>query len=331
MKNKMNLLCLLFVFLLSTTVLGQGFLDRVAKKASQKVEQKAEERAERKMDEKIDESFDKMEESMEGREEETEASSETKEARDRKRMNSLMKKMGVSSEPVPIADKYHFSSKMSMHFKNLESNGKVIDEGDVVTYLSPGEKNFAYEFTSGSPSGREGPKKGVFIMDYANGATIILSDENGKKTGVVYGIKFFDEAMEDDDDGYVEEYEEDVDYMNPQYKKTGRTKNIAGYKCEEYAFDNEEEKGSFWVTKDAEWKTNDTFSAIFRAGLYSHGVYNGMLMESESTDKGTGEKNMMQVTELNDKASVNFTPGDYELTNLGSMNFNQAEESELED
>ncbi len=137
--------------------------------------------------------------------------------------------------------------------------------------------------------------------------------------------------MEDDDDGYVEEYEEDVDYMNPQYKKTGRTKNIAGYKCEEYAFDNEEEKGSFWVTKDAEWKTNDTFSAIFRAGLYSHGVYNGMLMESESTDKGTGEKNMMQVTELNDKASVNFTPGDYELTNLGSMNFNQAEESELED
>jgi len=187
MKNKINLFCLLLFFLFSTTVSGQGFLDRVAKKASEKVEQKAEDRAEKKMDEKIDEGFDEMENSLENKEDEAEAetSSGTKEARDQKRMNALMKKMGVSSEPVPIADKYHFSSKMNMHYKNLESNGTVKDEGDVVTYLSPGEKNFAYEFTYGSPSEREGPKKGVFIMDYANGATIILSEEDGKKTGVV--------------------------------------------------------------------------------------------------------------------------------------------------
>jgi hypothetical protein len=222
MKNKLHLLCLLLVFSFSTTVLSQGFLDRVAKKASQKAAQKAEERAEKKMDEKIDESLDEIEDSLANQEDGAKASSETKEARDRKRMNAMMKKMGVSSEPVPIADKYHFSSKMNMHFKNLKSNGKVRDEGDVITYLSPGEKNFAYEFTSGNPSGREGPEKGVFIMDYANGATVILSDENGKKTGVVYGLKLYEEGMEDDDDGYVDEYEEDVeeyeddgDYMNP--------------------------------------------------------------------------------------------------------------------
>lgn len=326
MKNRMNLFCLLLVFLFSTTLSGQGFLERVAKKASEKVEQKAEERAEQKMDEKIDEGFDKMEDSLESQEDESDAETSTgnSEARSQKRMNALMKKMGVSSEPVPIADKYHFSSKMNLHFKNLESNGKVKDEGDVVTYLSPGEKNFAYEFSSGSPSDREGPKKGIFIMDYVNGATIILSDEDGEKTGVVYGIKFFDDAIQDDDDEYVEE---DVDYVNPQYKKTGRTKTIAGYKCEEYAFDTEEEKGSFWVTDEAEWDANDTFSAIFKAGLYSHGVYKGMLMESESTDKETGETGMMQVTELNDKVSVDFNPGDYELTNLGSMDFNKMEEA----
>jgi ABC-type nitrate/sulfonate/bicarbonate transport system substrate-binding protein len=117
MKNIMNLFCLLLFFLFSTTVLGQGFLDRVAKKASEKIEQKAEERAEKKMDEKIDESLDKMEESMEG--EEVDTASGNNEARDQKRMNALMKKMGVSSEPVPVADKYHFSSKMRMHFKIL--------------------------------------------------------------------------------------------------------------------------------------------------------------------------------------------------------------------
>ncbi|MFW6350806.1 MAG: DUF4412 domain-containing protein [Bacteroidota bacterium] len=330
MKNYLSLTGLLLVFLFSTTVSGQGFLDRVAKKASEKVEQKAEERAEKKMDEKIDESFDNLEESMEGSEKEAGSSSGNRENKDQKRMSALMKKMGVSSEPVSIEDKYHFSSKMSMHYKNMKSNGKVKDEGDVVTYLSSGKKNFAYEFTSGKPSGHKGPSKGIFIMDYTNDATIILTDENGEKTGVVYGIKLFDEAMTNEDDEYVEDYEDDEAFSNLDSKKTGRTKNIAGYKCEEYAFETEDEKGSFWVAKDAEWKTNDTFSAIFRTGLYSHGVFKGMLMESESTDKETGEKSMMQVTELNDKVSVEFVPEDYELTNLGSMDFNKGAEGEAE-
>jgi len=328
MKNIVNFSILLFLLMLPIKLSSQGFLERVAKKASDKIEQKAEERAEKKIDEKIDEGLDSIESSMEDEEEkEKEISSESRSDR---RMSALMKKMGVSGEPVPVADQYEFSSKMSMHFKNLDSQGNVQDEGDVVTYLSPEEKNFAYEFISGSPSNREGPQKGVFIMDYANGATIILSDEDGEKTGVVYGLKFFDEAIEDDDDLYEDEAGDDMDFENPNYKKTGRAKTIAGYKCEEYVFDNEEEMGSFWVTKEADWKARDTFSTIFRAGLYSHGIYKGMLMESESTDKETGEKSMMQVTEFDDDVSVHFKPGHYELTNLGSVDFNKMERSEEE-
>ncbi|WP_010663299.1 hypothetical protein [Marinilabilia salmonicolor] len=323
MENKMNFTVLLLLLMLPITVTGQGFLERVARKASEKVEQKAEEKADQKLDEKIDEGFNSLEESVDNGEEEAAAPGEE---RSRKKMSALMEKMGVSSEPVPISDSYHFSSKMNMHYKNMDNRGQVTDEGDVVTYLSPGEKNFAYEFISGNPSHREGPQKGIFIMDYANGATIILSDDNGEKTGVVYGIKFFDEAIEDDSETYEEETE-DSDLYDSRYKKTGRTKMIAGCKCEEYAFDTEVDKGSFWVTKEAEWKANDTFSSIFKAGLYSHGIYNGMIMESESLDKETGETNMMQVTELNDAASIRFVPGDYQLTNLGSVNFNNKDES----
>lgn len=323
MKNIVNFSILLFLFMLPIKLSGQGFLERVARKATEKVEQKAEQKADEKLDEKIDEGFESLEESADHEKEERSASEEE---RSRKRMSSLMEKMGVSSEPVPISESYHFSSKMTMHYKNMDSQGQVTDEGDVVTYLDPGEKNFAYEFVSGNQSGREGPQKGVFIMDYSNGATIILSDDNGEKTGVVYGIKFFDDAIEDDSEAYEEE-SEDAEFYDPRYKKTGRTKTISGYKCEEYAYNTEEEKGSFWVTKEAEWKANDTFSAIFKAGLYSHGIYNGMMMESESIDKETGEKNMMQVTELDDAASIRFVPGDYQLTNLGSVNFNNMDES----
>lgn len=319
----MKFYCTAFIFLMffsvSSMTFSQGFLERVAKKAAERAEKKSEERAEKKMDEKIDEGLDKAEDSLEGSRGEQSPG----------RMEEMLKKMGVSSEPAPIADKYEFSSKMTMVFQNYGRNGKIKDEGEVVTYISPGQRNFAYEFLSGRPDDRRGPSKGVFIMDYENGSTIILSEEGGEKTGVVYGIKFFDQAVEGDDAEYTEEYEEeqDINYMNPEFKKTGRTKTILGYKCEEYAFDNEETEGSVWITEKLDWKSEDTFSAIFKSALTARGVYNGMMMESESKDKSSGEVNKMKITEIDDKANKVFSPGDYQIVNMGSMNFNQGEET----
>lgn len=326
MKRLMQLFCLLVFVSFSMTISAQGFLDRVTKKASEKVEEKAEERAERKLDEKIDEGFDQAEEALESEKEEQTQSKTSVEERNQRRLGAMMKKMGVSSEPVPIADKYTFSSRMKMRYQNLDGDGKMRDEGEVVTYISPGEKNFAYEFLSGTPEDVRGrPSKGIFIMDYANQATIILSDEDGEKTGVVYGLQLFgnDEMTEEGEEEYVDEYEEDVEFLREDVRKTGRTKNILGYKCEEYAFSTEEDEGNFWVTKDVKWKSEDAFGTIFRSAMYSHGIFNGFLMESESRDKETGEISRMQVTEIDEKTNVAFTPGDYQLTNLGSINFGE--------
>ncbi|MGM0377818.1 MAG: DUF4412 domain-containing protein [Bacteroidota bacterium] len=337
MKKTIQLLCVSVFLLFSVPLSAQGFLDRVAKKASEKVEKKAEERAERKMDEKIDEGFDKAEEALESEKEEQGQSKASAEERNQRRLGTMMKKMGVSSEPVSIADQYTFSSRMKMRYQNMDSDGKMKDEGEVVTYISPGDKNFAYEFISGTQEKVRGrSSKGTFIMDYANQATIILSDEDGEKTGVVYGLKSFsdDSAADEDDymDDYVDDYEEDVEYLNENVRKTGRTKRILGYKCEEYEFSSEEDEGNFWVTRDVKWKSRDTFGTIFRSAMYSHGIFNGFLMESESRDKETGEISRMQVTEIDEKTNMAFTPGDYELTNLGSIQFGEemAEEEPFE-
>ncbi|PWE01224.1 DUF4412 domain-containing protein [Marinilabilia rubra] len=318
--------CLLLMFLsFSISSFSQGFLERVAKKASEKIEKKAEKKAEEKMDEKIDEGFDEAEESLEGRKEQEPESNKRQSS---KRMEEMMKKMGVSSEPAPVADQYEFSSKMRMEFQNYDEKGKLKDEGEVVTFISPGEKNFAYEFLSGTPDNSRGPAKGIFIMDYENGSTIILSEEDGEKSGVVYGIKFFDEAVQDDDPEYTEEYEEkqDINYTSPGFKKTGRTKDILGYKCNEYAFDDEESEGTVWITEKIDWKAKDTFSTIFKSAMTARGIYNGMMLESESKDKSSGEVNKMQVTEIDDNANKVFSPGEYQLVNMGSMNFRQGEE-----
>lgn len=309
----------------SVSSFSQGFLERVAKKASEKVEKKAEEKAEEKMDEKIDEGFDEAEKSLEGKRDKETNPDKGKKSN---RMEEMMKKMGVSSEPAPIADKYEFRSKMKMEFQNYNKNGKLKEEGEVVTFISPGEKNFAYEFLSGTPDSNRGPSKGVFIMDYENGSTIILADEDGEKNGIVYGIKFFDQNIEEDDPEYADEYEEnqDITYMNPELKKTGKTKTILGYKCEEYAFEDEESVGAVWITEKNDWNAKDTFSTIFKSAVTATGVYNGMMMESESRDKSSGEINKMQVTEIDNNANKVFSPGDYQIVNMGSMNFNQGEE-----
>ena len=323
MKRSIYLCCLLVFLSFSMTISAQGFLDRVAKKASEKVEEKAEERAEQKLDEKIDESFDKAEGALEKKDEGQEPPKTSVEERNQRRLGAMMKKMGVSSEPVPIAERYTFSSRMKMRYQNLDNKGQMQDEGEVVTYISPGEKNFAYEFTSGTPENADGrPAKGMFIMDYANKATIILSEENGEKTGVIYGLKLFgNEEMTTEEDDYVGEYEEDVEFFREDIRKTGRTKRILGYRCEEYEFTSEEDEGNFWVTKDVNWKSEDAFGTIFRSAMYSRGIFNGFLMASESRDKETGEINRMEVTEIDEKNNVTFTPGDYQLTNLGSISF----------
>lgn len=326
MKTAFRISLFLMLLLYTTNGFSQGLLDRVARKAARKAEQKVEDRIEKKVEEGIDKSLDQIEDSIFYDEEEPEDGSvASMEARERKRTNEILKKMGVSSEPVPIAEKYHFSSKMCIHYQTIDDAGNVKDEGEVITYISPGEKTFAYEFVSGNFQRDEIPSKGIFIMDYLNRATIILSDENGEKSGLVYGSNFLDDSMIDDKDDFSAENEEDLDYINPYYTKTGRTKKIHGYRCDEYAFDNVEGEGSFWVTEQFDWDARDTFSAIFSSGFYFHGNAGGVLMEITTKDKNTGEQNLMKVTELNQDASVSFVPGEYQLTNFGAVNIDDDE------
>ncbi|MGQ1890735.1 hypothetical protein ACT29H_09860 [Thermophagus sp. OGC60D27] len=302
---------------------SQGLLDRITKKAKEKAEQKAEDRAEEKLDEQIDKGLDKAEEALEGNDVNTE-DSQSEENKELNRISSMMKSMGVSSEPVSVADSYGFSSKMKIHYSSLNKQGKVKDEGDVVTYISPGEKNFAYEFISDEPDQDKGNTKGMFIMDFTNNATIVLMEEDGRKTGVIYGIRSIENVFK----GVADEMDEnnDGENMDLRPKKTGRTKNILGHKCEEYTYETEKQKGAFWIAKSVKWISEDTYFSIFKAKLYSEGIFEGTLMESESHDKEKGTVSKMLVTELEENANVRFELGEYELTNIGSVQFGESKD-----
>jgi hypothetical protein len=169
------------------------------------------------------------------------------------------------------------------------------------------------------------PGQGMFILDSENGAMIILSEENGEKTGIVYGIGNFFEQMG------ASYQEEEIDMsdtpetylMNPNVNKTGRTKTIAGFKCEEYTYKDEESESEIWITKDMKMNTQDFFSTLFKTSLYSQGIGWGYLMETTSVDKNTGEKSIMKVTKVDKNSNVRFDLSAYQMTNLGSFNIPQ--------
>ena len=235
-----------------------------------------------KADEQIDKSLDKV------FEDDSASGNKSDGTNDQQRMSNIMKGLGMSGEPVPVADSYHFQSKIQMHIENYDDKGKLDNEGEFITWVSPSMKNFAYEFVSGN-IGRDG--NGLIIMDVENNAMIILSEEDSKKTGIVYGFNPDAFASWSDSLADYEDYEPSNVNLNPYLEKTGRTKTISGYSCDEYHYNNPEEdtEANFWLSKEADISTKDLFSSIFKSASYSKrhalGIHHGIGIVEQKTPR----------------------------------------------
>lgn len=307
-----------FCFLLSYPADAQKMLERIANKAKEKAGNVLERKTEEKVDEKIDQTFDKAEEAVSKK---TEDSTSGKSAENQQqRMQGVLKGLGMSGEPVPVADSYTFPVKIQMHLESWNGQGKKESDGDFITYLSPGDANFAYEAISGDV-GQKG--KGIFILDFKNKASIMLSEEEGKKTGVVFGLSsLLNGELPKEETQPADGSATTSPLLNPHLTKTGRSKKILGYHCEEYHYDNPEEnsEGNFWITNELEVKTGDFMGTLFKTASFSSGIGWGYLMESEAIDKKTKERSLMQVTDINTKINKNFNLKQYQITNMGSVN-----------
>jgi hypothetical protein len=234
-------------------------------------------------------------------------------------------KNGVSSEPVKFEDRYDFTSSVTMEFKTINKNGKEESDGNMITFFNPDEKYTAYEFINTDPKDQNDGKAGIFILDYKNKATIILSADN-ENSGIAYGMDedFTDDRLNSEIENSTPVKDEETGTENPLLKKTGRTKTIAGYKCEEYRYDDKNITSRLWITKDFHWSNRDMLQKAFSGSVYSHEVPDGFLMESETKDKSTGKKMIFRVTEVNKDKTISFNMADYEITNIGKMSLPEA-------
>lgn len=210
---------------------------------------------------------------------------------------SLMSAMGMSTE-VNAKEMYEFDTYMKMRIENREQDGSV-DEMIYDTYNSRESMSYAMVFNDNNGMS-------TIIFDTDNNLMLTLSESGDEKTG--FAITFDADSLEEEMQTDAEDYDK-VAEDNPYNKyRTGKTKTIIGYKCEEYLMEDDSIETHIWVTDELNRQLQkDVIKNSVFGGLFLYADYmNGMVMEYDIKDKSTDERILMTVTDLdlNHKHSI---------------------------
>ncbi|MCK4922388.1 MAG: DUF4412 domain-containing protein [Bacteroidales bacterium] len=229
------------------------------------------------------------------------------------RANAMMKAMGINTTSVDVKENYNYSGNILMTVQSWDDEGKPEDEIQYKTFMTKDNSGFAMEF------GDEGEEESTMIFDYKDEKMIILSDDGDTKSGMVTAYSGLAEQMSDAEED--SEYNDNTDYSSyrQNLKKTGKSKKIAGYKCDEYIYDDEESHIVMWMTDQlpADLMAN-MFNANVMAGS-SMGFYGGFTMEMDQQSKNSKDRTYMLVNEVNENQSTSISTKGYELMSISGM------------
>jgi len=206
-----------------------------------------------------------------------------------------------------LKSEYKFNNDVLVEIQNYKKSGEK--DGDLVNhrmYFSE-DKYYGGEFKD--PEAKKQTKT-VTIMEFEKNIMIMLSEEENKKTGF---------AMKQDYSKSTANTNSD----STSYKitKTGKTKVILGYLCEEYLITNDKnaDKSEVWITSKVALDILSSFKMMSssrsnNAKKYDMNNYpKGFMMESTHY-RADGEKTIWKVVEVNLNKTTVFKPADYEFS-----------------
>src|SRR5690606_23769290 len=104
-------------------------------------------------------------------------------------------------------------------------------------------------------------------------------------------------------------------------KSTGKTKTISGYECTQYEIEDDENKGTAWITKDLGVTLASLFGGSKTGANANPALVTGMPLEAKGTNTKTGEKYSLNV--VVEKSTVTDDvfklPGDYMVMDISQM------------
>jgi len=224
------------------------------------------------------------------------------------------------SEKVPYEPSYDFDSYVQMEVRDFNKNGKETDYILYDSYVTKDAVDYAMVYT-------DKKDQTTIIFDSDNSAVLILTDSDGEKMGIASEVD--PESMKEE----MEEAREENNILATEPVKTGKSKEILGYKCDEYLIDNEEIEAHMWVCEDLGKQIRKemldqrhTFGTVFLHAAYAK----GMVMEYEQIMKENGERTVMQVTDIDLKRSHTISTREYPVMGIKQKKEESEEESEEE-
>ena len=190
---------------------------------------------------------------------------------------------------------------------------------DLLMYFSGNSPSVGMETKSfTNKDGETAPIASSMVMDGENKCFIILTNMGATKMGMISAIPDEKTAPKQPDG------KTDHKFKPSDLKKTGNTRVIAGYKCDEYVYTDSENKstGKLYFTKDVNLKIDKRgWSRTGMEAYYGNSEFEGgIILGSEAYDEKGKLTMKSEAKEINPNFSHNISVKGYALR---QMNFNQ--------
>lgn len=212
-------------------------------------------------------------------------------------------------------DNYNFTSRIYMVSETYDDD--EVFKMDFYMYYSSNSPTVGVETKTVSVEGGEGaPLVSSMVMDGENKCFLVLTNVNGMKMGIISPIEDEDSAQPDSDS------KRSKDSPPPSFTKTGNTRMIAGYKCDEYSYSDSEDKtaGKVWFTKDANLKIDKRGWQNSGMDLYyGNNEFNeGVILANETYDSKGKLITKSETKEINKDFPHSISIGDYTLRQVNT-------------
>ncbi len=212
---------------------------------------------------------------------------------------------------VEIDEMYSFTGYTDMEITGTNENGKEIDPAIFRTFMNPEQEAWGIELESDEKE----VESSIMIFDNKHEATIMLMEnDKGEKSRLAYGMnwsKMMEEAAEDNLEEVAEEF---------NITKTGNTKSILGYACDEYVSETDTYAATYWVSQESVtgytsyWsKNNFLFSQQMKNkyNSYFNKLPDGDVLEMNYVSKDDNSITHMEIKEINDSQVFEFMMEEY--------------------
>lgn len=212
-------------------------------------------------------------------------------------------------------DEYPFTSRI--HMVTEQYDNKEAMKMDFYMFYSSNTPSIGIETQTITDQENQAEVTAKMIMDGENKVFLMLSDINGMKMGTISEVPDENTTVVGPDGKPVK------NYKPPTFTKTGNTRTIAGYKCDEYTYKSEDKtSGKVWFTKDAKLNIDKRgWNSSSMSYYYGSNQFNdGIIMASEAYDAKGKLENKTETVEINENFPHTITATGYTLR---QMNLNK--------